>query len=106
MYVAANQHVTRPTRYPYHKPAQGRFGDTAFQGSIDNVSTSGAAVSLGDTDINVDNGTFVDMHVEGLGHVQGSVARSYEGGFAIEFDEGGTDMDAIAEKLRHLDYKV
>ncbi|MEQ8506711.1 MAG: PilZ domain-containing protein [Rhodospirillales bacterium] len=106
MYVAANQHIARPTRYPYHKPAEGKFGGTRFNGEIDNVSATGAAVTLGDAGIAVDNGMFVDMHVEGLGHLKGSVARTYDGGFAVEFDETGTDLDALAEKLRHLDHRA
>ncbi|MEQ8229658.1 MAG: PilZ domain-containing protein [Rhodospirillales bacterium] len=106
MQIAANQHITRPTRYPYHKPAEGKFGGTHFNGEVDNVSATGVAVTLGDAGIAVDNGMFVDMHVEGLGHLTGSVARTYDGGFAVEFDEAGTDLDALAEKLRHLDHRA
>ncbi|MEQ9575093.1 MAG: PilZ domain-containing protein, partial [Rhodospirillales bacterium] len=103
MYVAANNHVTRPTRYPYHRPAQGRYGDRAFEGSVENVSATGAAIALGEAGVAVDNGMFVDMHVEGLGHLSGRVARTYDGGFAVQFDADGADLDAVAEALSRLD---
>ncbi|PIW30128.1 MAG: hypothetical protein COW30_03060 [Rhodospirillales bacterium CG15_BIG_FIL_POST_REV_8_21_14_020_66_15] len=106
MHVATSQHIARPTRYAYHKPAQGRFAGSTFTGKVENVSASGAAITLGETGVQVDNGMFVDMHVEGLGQIRGNVARTYEGGFAVQFDAEGTDLDAIAEKLRHLDYRA
>lgn len=106
MYVAANQHVVRPTRYAYHRPAQGRFGERPFHGKVENMSESGMAVTLGEAGVTVDNGMFVDMHVEGLGHVAGNVARTYDGGFALQFDADRSDIDAIAERLRQLDRRV
>ena len=106
MHVAANQQIARPTRHSYHRPANGHFGGRAFGGVVDNVSTSGAAISLGEASVRIDNGMFVDMHVEGLGQIKGSVARTYEGGFAVQFDADHTDLDAIAEKLRHLDHRA
>lgn len=106
MHVAANQQVARPTRYAYNKPARGNFAGRAFNGEVENMSRSGIAVTLGDAGMAVDNGMFVDMHVEGLGHVAGNVARTYEGGFAMQFDADGTDLDAVAERLRQLDRHV
>ncbi|MAN80740.1 MAG: hypothetical protein CMM77_09500 [Rhodospirillaceae bacterium] len=103
MHVAAYQQVDRSTRHPYHRPAQGRFGNRAFTGAVENVSDTGAAITLGEAGITVDNGTFVDMHVEGLGHLSGRVARTYDGGFAVQFDEDGVDLDAIADAIRQFD---
>lgn len=103
MQVAAHNQVARPSRYPYHRPAQGRFGSRRFTGAVDNVSATGAAITLGEAGITVDNGTFVDMHVEGLGHLSGRVARTYDGGFAVQFDEDGVDLDAIAATIRQFD---
>jgi|GEM_PF-1502247 len=106
MYVAANNHVARPTRHPYHRPAQGRYGDRAFEGSVENVSATGAAITLGDTGVTVDNGMFVDMHVEGLGHLSGRVARTYDGGFAVQFDADSPDLDNVAAALSRLDRRA
>lgn len=103
MHVAANNHVARPTRHPYHQPAHGRYGNRAFHGSVENVSATGAAIALGEAGVTVDNGTFVDMHVEGLGHLSGRVARTYDGGFAVKFDADGPDLDAVAEAIGRLD---
>jgi hypothetical protein len=106
MYVAANNHVARPNRYPYHRPAQGRYGGQAFEGAVENVSATGAAIALGEAGVMVDNGTFVDMHVEGLGHLSGRVARTYDGGFAVQFDSDSTDLDAVATVIRGLDRRA
>tara|TARA_R110001592_G_scaffold106775_1_gene299368 strand:+ start:9091 stop:9411 length:321 start_codon:yes stop_codon:yes gene_type:complete len=103
MHVAANNHVARPTRHPYHQPAHGRYGNRAFHGSVENVSATGAAIALGEAGVTVDNGTFVDMHVEGLGHLSGRVARTYDGGFAVQFDADSSDLDAVAEAISRLD---
>ena len=32
------------------------------------------------------NNTFVELHIEGVGHMEGRVARSYDGGFAVQFE--------------------
>lgn len=101
MQIAGSGHVTRAPRHAYHRPAQGLLGANPFEGEVENLSASGAAVRLGDGGIVVDNGTFVDMHVEGLGRVRGNVARTYEGGFGLKFDDRGTDMAAVAQSLRH-----
>ena len=106
MHVAANNHVARPTRHPYHQPAHGRYGNRAFHGSVENVSATGAAIALGEAGVAVDNGTFVDMHVEGLGHLSGRVARGYDGGFAVQFDADSPDLDNVAEVLSRLDRRA
>lgn len=94
--------VARASRHAYRRPAQGRLGERPFRGDIDNISETGVAVMLGDGGIVVDNGMFVAMHVEGLGHVQGNVARTYDGGFALRFDEAASDMAALRSTLNRL----
>ena len=34
----------------------------------------------------IENGMFVQLHTEGLGHLSGTVARTYDGGAAVQFD--------------------
>lgn len=102
MQVARQQHTSRATRYVYHKPTHGRFGGQAFEGRIDDISATGAAVTVGGGTTVSDNGLFVDMHVEGLGHVKGNIARTYEDGFAVQFDDQEMDLDAVAERLKAM----
>lgn len=106
MHVAANNHVARPTRHPYHQPAHGRYGNRVFHGSVENVSATGAAITLGEAGVMVDNGTFVDMHVVGLGHLSGRVARTYDGGFAVQFEADSPDLDNVAATLSRLDRRA
>lgn len=48
------------------------------------VSMSGMALSLNAPVI--ENGQFVELHTEGLGNMTGKVARTYDGGAAVQFD--------------------
>ncbi len=34
----------------------------------------------------LDNNTFVELHIEDVGNMEGRVARSYKGGFAVKFE--------------------
>lgn len=102
MDVSSSRPVARAPRHAYHRPAQGRMGSKPFLGEVDNISETGAAVMLGDGGIVVDNGMFVAMHVEGLGHLQGKVARRYDGGFAMQFDEPSRDLAALRSTLNRL----
>jgi len=59
-------------------------GET-FSAETRDVSRSGMAVSLS-TPV-MENGQFLELHAEGLGEVTGRVARTYDGGAAIQFEK-------------------
>ena len=50
---------------------------------IRDISASGVALNMATP---YDNGTFVQVHIEGFGRMSGNVIRSYEGGVAVVFE--------------------
>lgn len=57
---------------------------TTFEAQSQDISRSGIALSLSAP--LMENGMFVELHTEGLGNLSGKVARTYEGGAAVQFD--------------------
>lgn len=94
--------VRREPRYPYPRKAGVHAPGGSFAGQVRDVSATGIAVNLStDTPALIENGQFVDMHVEGMGQVRGQVARTYDGGFAARIDAGEEDRRRIAAAVRH-----
>jgi hypothetical protein len=95
---------SRDPRYAYDKPVRLNAGDNEFgqrmEGTVRDVSLSGVAVSMGASV--VENGQFVNMHIEGMGSITGSVARVYEGGAAIAFEDDEDVRKRVAATLLNL----
>lgn len=109
MKVSGTTLRARDNRYSYDKPIRIQTGESEFEqrlalGTVRDVSMSGVAVSI-DAAL-VENGQFVSMHIEGLGSVTGSVARVYEGGAAIAFDDDEDVRKRVAEAIRGLNQLV
>ena len=94
----------RSPRYVYDKPVrmrprdEGRAGDLV-EGTVNDVSLSGVALNIS---TNVANGQFVEMHIEGVGSVTGNVARTYQGGAAVHFDEDEETRRRVAATIGAL----
>lgn len=94
----------RDVRYSFDKPVslqteRNEFGQQLSEGNTVDVSLSGIAIN---TTANVENGQFVEMHIEGFGSIRGSVARVYEGGAAVTFDEDEKAREKLSETIRNL----
>ena len=46
-----------------------------------------------------DNDTFVGLHIAGLGSFRGTVARTFDDGFAVRFDHNETELSVMRERL-------
>lgn len=100
----------RDPRYVYNKPIRIQSdGDgidgieghkRAAKGTVNNVSLSGVAINI-DLAL-VENGQFVNMHIEGMGQIAGNVVRVYDGGAAIAFDGDEEAKKRVADTLRDL----
>jgi len=77
-----------------NEPAVVHVGGEVYEGTITNISKSGAAVEFvmgqGDDRISFDIGSSIEIDSESLGHVtnegDGQVIRHYDGGFVFNFD--------------------
>lgn len=72
-------------RYQLNMGVEGSVGDQRFEGRLQDISATGAAV-VGVPDTGFDNSTFVELHVHGMGTQTGTVARKIPEGFALQFD--------------------
>lgn len=73
-------------RYVVDARVKGSVAGQAFEGDLQDVSETGAAVTGMPQSI-FENNQFVEMHMEGFGHRQGYVARRIPEGFALQFAE-------------------
>ncbi len=72
-------------RYELDVAAHGEIGGQRFEGRLQDVSVTGAAV-VGIQDTGYDNNQFVSLHMEGIGHRNGHMRRTIPDGFALEFE--------------------
>ena len=72
----------------------GAFWDR--EGTLDDISGGGASIRI---DVPLHNNAFVDLHVQGVGPVKGSVVRAYEGGAAVSFDIEEKEKAKLANSL-------
>ncbi len=103
MKVSGTSFRNRDQRYVYEKPVRlhadrQTFDSVLAEGTVQDVSLSGVAVSISAA---VENGQFVEMHIEGLGAVRGNVARVYEGGAAIQFEDDES-RERAADTIRKM----
>ena len=79
-------------RIPYRRPTRAKVAKVEVEAELLDISGSGAALR---SSVVLDNNTFVELHIEGVGDMEGRVARSYDGGFAIEFEVGGEQRQRL-----------
>ena len=53
-------------------------------------------------DTTLDNSTFVELHIGDVGAIPGHVTRSYEGGFAVEFDVEEKEKERIEAEIKRF----
>ena len=71
------------TRVRYRRPIRPKAAKVEVEAELLDLSGSGAALR---SSVVLDNDTFVELHIEGVGDLKGRVARRYDGGFAVEFE--------------------
>ncbi len=75
-------------------------GET-FRTQSQDLSRSGISLSVNAP--LMQNGQFLELHAEGLGDVSGTVARTYDGGAAVQFRELLEDVPEGDDVIRGLD---
>ena len=80
----------RHERIPVNEPASVKSGGDSYDGTLTDVSTSGAAVefdfSAGESRVPFDIGKNVEVDSTILESRQGRVVRRYDKGFAVNFE--------------------
>ncbi len=83
----------RHQRYAIPKPVCIMTGDQTHKGAILDISASGAAIQL---DAQLEDGTRIDLLMEGVGQIAAQVARSLANGVAVKFDlDPGKEADFL-----------
>ena len=89
----------RHRRVSVSKFVQARTESRQYQGSVTDISAGGAALSV---DAVVEDESQVELDIEDLSPLSGIVARSYDDGFAVEFDLDEDEEDRLLTELREL----
>ncbi|MHA1597104.1 MAG: PilZ domain-containing protein [Alphaproteobacteria bacterium] len=75
------------------------FDGTTVEANAENISNGGVSIK---SDAHVHNDAFVQLHMDSVGDVEGRVVRSYDGGFAVEFDSLSKESIHLEDKLKQM----
>ncbi len=89
----------RHRRVSVSKSVQAKTESRQYQGKVTDISANGAALSI---DAEVDEEGRVELDIEDLSPLSGTVARSYDDGFAVEFDLDEDEEDRLLSELTEL----
>lgn len=89
----------RHRRVNVSKSVQAKTESQQYKGSVKDISVSGAALSV---EAEVEEDSQVELDIEDLSPLSGIVARSYDDGFAVEFDLDEDDEDRLLSELTEL----
>ena len=81
----------RHERKPVNEPASVKSGNDSIDGTLTDVSLSGAAVefTMGESHTPFDIGSNVEVDADALKNRKGRVVRHYDKGFAVNFEGEG-----------------
>ena len=101
MQIAPPGNNRRDNRYRYDgaKTARIRAGGQEIQATVSDISSSGIALN---TAAYMATNDFVEMHVDGMGHVAGNVVRAYSGGVAVKFDLDEDAQRNVDKEIAHF----
>ena len=89
----------RHKRYASTKAVRARAEGGKGEGSLKDISISGAAVA---TELTVDQRDAVELDIDDLDPLFGHVARTFDDGFAVEFELDGDDEQRLLSELSAL----
>ena len=94
-------------RIPYRRPTRAKAAKVEVEAEVLDISGSGALLQ---SSVVLDNDTFVELHIEGIGDMEGRVTRSHKGGFAVKFEVNAerrlrlvSAIDSYTQSARILD---
>ena len=83
-------------RIAYPKRIHARAKEAEAEGQVQDISTSGVALLTG---THLDNNTFVQLHIDGIGPMKGRVTRTYPKGFAVQFDADEEQQERLEKAI-------
>jgi hypothetical protein len=89
----------RHTRFAFRERTRAVTDDGEFEGESQDISRSGVGLM---TEATLDNSTVMELHIGEGGAIPGHVARTYEGGFAIEFDVSEKEKKRIEAEIKRF----
>ena len=89
----------RHRRVSVSKSVQAKTDSRNIEGSVTDISAGGAALCV---DAEVEDESPVELDIEDMSPVSGTVARSYDDGFAVEFDLDEEEEDRLLTELTEL----
>jgi hypothetical protein len=89
----------RHTRTAFRERVRAVREDGEFESETEDISKSGVGLL---SDAMLDNSAFVELHIGEVGVIPGHVARTYEGGFAVEFDVSEKEKERIEAEIKRF----
>ena len=89
----------RHPRYPVSRKAKARSNGEVHHGRLKDISATGAAIHAG---VRWEKDRVVELDIENMEPLEGTVARSLEDGIAIEFDLDQEDEDRLLAEMAEI----
>ena len=89
----------RHRRVAVSKSVQAKTESRQYDGSVRDISAGGAALNV---EAEVEHESEVELDIEDLGPLLGTVARLYDDGFAVEFDLDEEEEERLLTELTDL----
>jgi hypothetical protein len=90
----------RHARHAVDRAVNAVSGGRKHKGRLRDISASGAAIQ---TDGELDADAHVEIEIEDMEDLSGRVARSFDDGFAVEFELEDDDEDYLLDEIAALD---
>ena len=89
----------RHPRIAFKRNVQTRSKNARQNGSLKDISASGAAISV---DLDVEKNDMVEIDIEDMSPLSGRVARSFDDGIAVEFDLEEDEEERLLAEMTAL----
>ena len=94
----------RHPRHDIRKPVRAKVGDRTHEAETVNISASGVAL---ETEAEFDDEEYLDLDIEDVGFLAGSVLRSFDDGVAVRFvDIDDEEEDRLLDELAGLPREI
>ncbi|MBT3237769.1 MAG: PilZ domain-containing protein [Rhodospirillaceae bacterium] len=87
------------SRYAMDEKVLVDFGKETVEGTSEDISNGGISIK---SETPIPNETFVELHMDSVGDVEGRVVRNFDGGFAVEFDSLSKESIHLEDKLKNM----
>ena len=100
MRVERSEELRRHKRVEFSKPFHGVTVGEQFDGLIEDISASGAAIAVDVANSQLSNFDFVELHIQSMEKkISSQVVRKYDGGFAVKFNVDPQEQAQIQKEI-------